>query len=200
MGAPAAAAARVQRAWRRGRGGGCRAGGVAATGARGRGGDREPRRLPDEGRRAACARSPAARARRETYVGPWLPEPLVSDDPADRVTLDESVSYALLTVLERLAPAERTAFVPHDVFDVPFGHHAALVRGQRRSRHAHRRDPQPGEPAAPLNEAPARSDAAFTGGAPRRRIPPAAKTHVGGRRRRDSSRDVISRPFARRGG
>jgi RNA polymerase sigma-70 factor (ECF subfamily) len=51
----------------------------------------------------------------------------VSEDPADRVTLDESVSYALLTVLEQLSPAERTAFVLHDVFDVPFGDVAEVV-------------------------------------------------------------------------
>jgi RNA polymerase sigma-70 factor (ECF subfamily) len=51
----------------------------------------------------------------------------VSDDPADRVTLDESVSYALLTVLEQLSPAERTAFVLHDVFDMPFGEIAEVV-------------------------------------------------------------------------
>ena len=69
----------------------------------------------------------SARARRETYVGPWLPEPLMSDDPADRVTLDETVSYALLTVLEQLSPAERTAFVLHDVFDVPFADIAEVV-------------------------------------------------------------------------
>ena len=69
----------------------------------------------------------SARARRETYVGPWLPEPLVSDDPADRVTLDESVSYALLAILEQLSPAERTAFVLHDVFDVPFNEVAEVV-------------------------------------------------------------------------
>ncbi len=65
----------------------------------------------------------SARVRRETYVGPWLPEPVVpspAEDPADRVTLDESVSYALLALLEQLSPAERTAFVLHDVFDVPF--------------------------------------------------------------------------------
>jgi RNA polymerase sigma-70 factor (ECF subfamily) len=65
-----------------------------------------------------------ARRRREQYVGTWLPEPLVedrrADDPADRVTLDESVTTALLVVLERLSPAERTAFVLHDVFGVPF--------------------------------------------------------------------------------
>ena len=72
----------------------------------------------------------SARVRREAYVGPWLPEPVVSaadDDPADRVTLDESVSYALLTLLEQLSPAERTAFVLHDVFDVPFGEVAGVV-------------------------------------------------------------------------
>jgi RNA polymerase sigma-70 factor (ECF subfamily) len=77
--------------------------------------------------RLALDRLRSARARRESYVGTWLPEPLVSDDPADRVTLDESVSYALLAVLEQLSPAERTAFVLHDVFDVPFGDVAEVV-------------------------------------------------------------------------
>jgi len=77
--------------------------------------------------RLALDRLRSARARRETYVGPWLPEPLISDDPADRVTLDESVSYALLTVLEQLSPAERTAFVLHDVFDMPFDEVAEVV-------------------------------------------------------------------------
>jgi RNA polymerase sigma-70 factor, ECF subfamily len=77
--------------------------------------------------RLALDRLQSARARRETYVGPWLPEPLISEDPADRVTLDESVSYALLTVLEQLSPAERTAFLLHDVFDMPFGEIAEVV-------------------------------------------------------------------------
>jgi RNA polymerase sigma-70 factor, ECF subfamily len=77
--------------------------------------------------RLALDRLRSARARRETYVGPWLPEPLTSEDPADRVTLDESVSYALLAVLEQLSPAERTAFVLHDVFDMPFGDVADVV-------------------------------------------------------------------------
>jgi RNA polymerase sigma-70 factor (ECF subfamily) len=78
--------------------------------------------------RIALDRLRSARVRRESYVGPWLPEPVTSDDdPADRVTLDESVSYALLTVLEQLSPAERTAFVLHDVFDVPFGEVAEVV-------------------------------------------------------------------------
>lgn len=72
----------------------------------------------------------SARARREKYVGTWLPEPLVetrSHDPADRVTLDESVNMALLVVLEQLSPAERTAFVLHDVFSVPFPEIAEIV-------------------------------------------------------------------------
>ncbi|GII01612.1 RNA polymerase sigma24 factor [Planobispora takensis] len=63
----------------------------------------------------------SARVRREEYVGPWLPEPVVQGgDPADRVTLDESMSMAMLVVLESLSPAERTAFVLHDVFGLPF--------------------------------------------------------------------------------
>jgi RNA polymerase sigma-70 factor (ECF subfamily) len=74
----------------------------------------------------------SARVRREQYVGPWLPDPLVDavspeSDPADRVTLDESVSHALLVVLEALSPAERTAFVLHDVFGYPFDDVAAVV-------------------------------------------------------------------------
>lgn len=72
----------------------------------------------------------SARARRETYVGEWLPEPLLGGGgptPEDRVTLDESVGLALLTVLERLTPAERTAFVLHDVFAVPFPEIADIV-------------------------------------------------------------------------
>lgn len=90
----------------------------------------------------------AARTRRERYVGPWLPEPLVEaaggdaalgpvaagaatralgEDPADRVTLAEEVTTALLVVLERLSPAERTAFVLHDVFGLPFQEVAEVV-------------------------------------------------------------------------
>jgi RNA polymerase sigma factor (sigma-70 family) len=71
----------------------------------------------------------SARARRETYVGAWLPEPLPDPgewssgppaDPADRVTLDESVSMAFLVMLESMTPAERVAFILHDVFGYPF--------------------------------------------------------------------------------
>jgi RNA polymerase sigma-70 factor (ECF subfamily) len=66
----------------------------------------------------------SARVRREQYIGPWLPEPIVEqiaeDDPLDRVTLDESVALALMIVLERLSPGERSAFLLHDVFGLSF--------------------------------------------------------------------------------
>lgn len=81
----------------------------------------------------------SARVRRERYVGQWLPEPLpamTTDaasatapavDPLDRITLDDSVSMALLVVLESLTPAERVAFVLHEVFAVPFAEIAEIV-------------------------------------------------------------------------
>ncbi|MEU7022854.1 sigma factor [Streptomyces sp. NPDC046203] len=77
----------------------------------------------------------SARARRERYVGAWLPEPLPdrteedrpasagpagAADPADQIVLDESVGMAFLVVLESMTPAERVAFVLHDVFRYPF--------------------------------------------------------------------------------
>ncbi|CAM3294733.1 RNA polymerase sigma factor SigJ [Kibdelosporangium persicum] len=68
----------------------------------------------------------SARFRREHYVGPWLPEPLV-DGPEDRVTMAESVNMALLVVLETLSPAERTVFVLHEVFGMPFAEVAEAV-------------------------------------------------------------------------
>lgn len=79
----------------------------------------------------------SARHRREMYVGPWLPEPVPAlafgtpnegvADPLDRVTLDESISTALLVVLESMTPAERVAFVLHDVFAMPFNEIAEIV-------------------------------------------------------------------------
>ena len=75
----------------------------------------------------------SARARRERYVGDWIPEPLPDPadghtaDPADRVTLDESVSMAFLVVLEELTPAERVAFILHDVFRYPFAEVGGIV-------------------------------------------------------------------------
>lgn len=63
----------------------------------------------------------SAQTRRETYVGPWLPEPVeTAPDPADSVSLADSVSWAMLVVLESLSPAERAAFVLHDVFGLTF--------------------------------------------------------------------------------
>jgi RNA polymerase sigma-70 factor (ECF subfamily) len=82
----------------------------------------------------------SARARRETYVGEWIPEPLpeptewisgrsagITADPADRITLDESVSMAFLVVLDAMTPAERVAFILHDVFRYPFAEVAEIV-------------------------------------------------------------------------
>jgi RNA polymerase sigma factor (sigma-70 family) len=76
----------------------------------------------------------SARARRERYVGEWVPEPLpessewtTSADPADRVTLDESVNMAFLVVLDSMTPAERVAFILHDVFRYPFPEVAEIV-------------------------------------------------------------------------
>lgn len=63
-----------------------------------------------------------ASRRRETYVGPWLPEPLVADisTPSPEDSLDWDVSYALMLALERLSPLERAAFLLHDVFGLGF--------------------------------------------------------------------------------
>lgn len=74
----------------------------------------------------------SARVKREAYIGPWFPEPLIiqddaATDPADVVTMDESVHFALLVVLERMSPAERVVFVLHDVFDFPFEKVAVMV-------------------------------------------------------------------------
>jgi len=68
----------------------------------------------------------SARVQRESYVGPWLPEPVVGD-PADRVTLDDQVSLALTTVLETLSPAERVVYVLHEAFGVPLVEVAGIV-------------------------------------------------------------------------
>ena len=81
--------------------------------------------------RAALDAYRSARMRRELYVGPWLPEPRVAADtpadPADRVTLDDQVSFAMLVVLESLTPAERTAWVLHDLFGLSFTEVAEAV-------------------------------------------------------------------------
>jgi RNA polymerase sigma-70 factor, ECF subfamily len=74
----------------------------------------------------------SARSRRETYVGPWLPEPLVvsDDDPAAVAELADSLSLAFLVVLEELAPAERAALLLHDVFEFDYGEIAQMLGRQ----------------------------------------------------------------------
>ena len=67
----------------------------------------------------------AARARRETYVGPWLPEPLIEELAEDPLERAEDVSVAFLLALQRLSPLERAAFLLHDVFDADY---AALAK------------------------------------------------------------------------
>ena len=72
----------------------------------------------------------SARVRREAYVGPWLPEPLLTDptaDPAHEVERDESLSMAVLVLLERLSPVERAVFVLREVFEYEYEDVAAVV-------------------------------------------------------------------------
>jgi RNA polymerase sigma-70 factor (ECF subfamily) len=79
----------------------------------------------------------SARARRETYVGPWLPEPLLVDElgPAGAAELSESLSLAFLVVLEELSALERAAFLLHEVFGYGYGElSAALTRDQAACR------------------------------------------------------------------
>ncbi|MGD9985588.1 RNA polymerase sigma factor SigJ [Pseudonocardia sp.] len=97
----------------------------------------------------------SARSRRETYVGPWLPEPLLTGpDASGPVLVDESVSAALLLVMEELSPPERVAFVLHDVFGFEFSRVAEVLdvseanarqlgsRGRRRVAKARRPAPR----------------------------------------------------------
>jgi RNA polymerase sigma-70 factor (TIGR02957 family) len=72
----------------------------------------------------------SARVRRETYVGEWLPEPLLvnaDDDPARRLEMADSLSLAFLVLLESLSPEQRAAFLLHEVFDEPYDRIAEIV-------------------------------------------------------------------------
>ncbi|HEY7124696.1 MAG TPA: RNA polymerase sigma-70 factor [Ktedonobacterales bacterium] len=62
----------------------------------------------------------SARVERERYLGPWLPEPILTSDPGERVELRESLSLAFLLLLETLSPPERAAFLLHEVFDYSY--------------------------------------------------------------------------------
>jgi RNA polymerase sigma-70 factor, ECF subfamily len=86
--------------------------------------------------RLAIDRLRSARVRRETYVGPWLPEPLVSlsthsasqsTDPEGRALLAESLSIGFLAILERLSPLERAAFLLHEVFAFSMAETAVVI-------------------------------------------------------------------------
>src|SRR4051812_18809031 len=72
----------------------------------------------------------SARARREQYVGEWLPEPIVTagdDDPAQRAEVADSLSLAFLVLLERLSPEQRAVFLLRDVFDYGYDEIAGIV-------------------------------------------------------------------------
>ncbi|WP_136657699.1 sigma-70 family RNA polymerase sigma factor [Nitratireductor sp. XY-223] len=79
-----------------------------------------------------------ARHRREVYVGPWLPEPVLSDPAAagePDLMVEKDISYALMLALERLSPLERAAFILYDIFDMPFGEIATVLgRGEQACR------------------------------------------------------------------
>lgn len=78
--------------------------------------------------RLSIDRLRAASRRRETYVGPWLPEPILTDlDPAHLVEVDESVRLGFLHVLDRLGPVDRAVFLLHDVFGESYAEIATVV-------------------------------------------------------------------------
>jgi RNA polymerase sigma-70 factor (ECF subfamily) len=88
--------------------------------------------------RLCLDRMKSAKSRREIYVGPWLPEPIVDEtfDAGVAGEFAEDLSMALMLALERLSPLERAAFILHDVFDLQF---AEVARGLGRSEEACRR-------------------------------------------------------------
>ncbi len=110
----------------------------------------------------------SARVRRETYVGPWLPEPIVDEttlSPDTASELADDLSLALLMTLERLSPLERAAFLLHDVFEMEFADIAKVLsrsenacrqlaaRGRSHVREARPRFQVPGDEAARLSDA-----------------------------------------------
>ncbi|EUA19290.1 sigma-70, region 4 family protein [Mycobacterium xenopi 3993] len=102
--------------------------------------------------RLALDRLRSAVHRRETYVGQWLPEPIVTGfdgaDPLSAVVASEDARYAAMVVLERLSPDQRVAFVLHDGFGVPFSD-VADVLGTTEAA-ARQLASRPGEPSPPI--------------------------------------------------
>ena len=79
--------------------------------------------------RLAVNLAQSAHARRETYIGPWLPEPVdTSDDPYLGAECDDALELAVLVLLEKLSPNERAAYVLHEAFDYPFRQIAEILR------------------------------------------------------------------------
>lgn len=71
----------------------------------------------------------AARTKREVYTGPWLPEPLLvsEQDPLDQYVCDETISYAILILLEKLTPVERAVFILREAFELPYDSIADVI-------------------------------------------------------------------------
>src|SRR5436190_7455519 len=93
----------------------------------------------------------SARARRETYVGEWLPEPLVTDDATSQAEMADSLSLAFLVLLESLSPEQRAVLLLHDVFDYGYDEIAKIVHksedntrqlASRARRHVEERRPR----------------------------------------------------------
>src|SRR6185312_450165 len=69
----------------------------------------------------------SARATRETYTGPWLPEPVIADDTLDSLVKRDTLSLATLRLMEQLTPPERAVFVLREAFDVPYAQIAEIL-------------------------------------------------------------------------
>ncbi|WP_181784445.1 RNA polymerase sigma-70 factor [Pseudonocardia pini] len=107
--------------------------------------------------RLCLTRLTSARARRETYVGPWLPEPILTTDPAvgpaESAAQRESVSVALLVTLERLTPVERAVYVLREAFGYSHAEVAAILEvteANSRQLHTRARRHVAAEPPAPV--------------------------------------------------
>ena len=139
--------------------------------------------------RQALGRLRTLRRRKESYVGPWLPEPLLTaPDVADDVELADSLSMAMLLVLETLNPTERAVFVLREVFDLSYDEiaaavdkNAAAVRqiAHRARAHVHARRPRTGEWRAPRWQAPPEFPAPTSRAARRRQSGPCACRRAG---------------------
>ncbi len=160
--------------------------------------------------RLAIDRLRRAKARRESYVGPWLPEPVLTrQDPAEDAAMAESVSMAMLVVLETLSPLERAVFVLSEVFGMP---HAEIADGsgarRRRSASSPRAPASTSRAPDPIRGRPVRAtpgDRAFPRsglerGSPSANEGPLTRRDARGRRRRKGSGAPAPRPGCGEGG